>query len=188
MGFAPAVLQELGHIIEVRSRSPMAQPTNNQSITPEVRPVTEELDRFASRPDVLCVLRQAAADAREKLQQNPNIAEAFAALDLSCLGCPVPAAIGSVRVVVNRGAGGASIERHVNSTQFLFALDGAMETHVQTTDGWRVDRYGQGNPAVLENRWHVVPPGVWHKSTAPGARNWGVVAFHSARNVSDEYQ
>lgn len=174
--------------IPVRSGSPMGQTTDNQSITPEMRPVIEELNRFATQPDVLDALRQAAADARKSLRQNPHLAEAYAALDLSSVGCPVPAAIGSVRVVVTRGIGGATIERHANSTQYLLALDGAMETHVHTPDGWRVDRYGQGNPAVLENRWHVVAPGVWHKSAAPGARNWGVVAFHSAREVSDEYQ
>ena len=100
----------------------------------------------------------------------------------------MPAAIGSVRVVVTRGIGGARIERHVNSTQYLLALDGAIETHFQTAGGWRVDRYGEGDPAVLENRWHVLPPGAWHKSVAPQLRDWGVVAFHSARDVSDEYQ
>jgi hypothetical protein len=89
---------------------------------------------------------------------------------------------------VTRNASGEGIERHANSTQYLFVLDGLVETHVQTADGWRVDRYGQGDAAVLENRWHVVPQGVWHKSVAPGGRNWGVVAFHSAREVSDEYQ
>ena len=166
----------------------MAQATDNQSITPQARPVVEELNRFATRPDVSSALRQADAEARERLRRNPDLAEAFAALDLSSLGAAVPAAIGSVRVVVTRGIGGARIERHVNSTQYLWALDGALETHVQTAGGWRVDRYGEGDPAVLANRWHVVPPGTWHKSVAPQARDWGVVAFHSARDVSDEYQ
>ena len=89
---------------------------------------------------------------------------------------------------MTRDAEGEGVERHANSTQYLFALDGPVETHVQTEDGWRVDCYGQGDPAALENRWHVVPAGVWHKSVAPGGRNWSVVAFHSARDVRDEYQ
>ena len=45
----------------------------------------------------------------------------------------------------------------------------------------------EGVATALEDRWHVVPPGVWHKTVVPGARNWGIVAFHSAREVGDEY-
>ncbi len=166
----------------------MGQTTNNRSITPDARSVVEELDRFATRPDVLAALRRAQAAAVQQLQRDPGIAAACIALEPSSLGCAAPAAVGSIRVVVTRDAGGDAIERHANSTQYLFALDSPVETHVQTADGWRVDRYGPGDAAVLEDRWHVVPPGVWHKSVAPGARNWGVVAFHSAREVSDEHR
>lgn len=84
--------------------------------------------------------------------------------------------------------GGDSVERHINSTQYLLALDGPVETHVQTADGWRVDRYGQGDSALLQDRWHVVPSGIWHRTVAPDASYWGIVAFHSAREVSDEYR
>jgi hypothetical protein len=166
----------------------MGQAANNQSITPAERSFVEELDRFATRPDVLAALRRAQADAVRKLQRNPNIPATFISLDPSALGSAAPAAIGSIRVAVTRAAEGLGVERHANSTQYLFALDGPVETHVQTEDGWRVDRFGQGDPAILENRWHVVPSGVWHKSVAPGGRNWSVVAFHSARDVRDEYQ
>ena len=93
-------------------------------------------------------------------------------------------AIGSMRVVLTRAGSGGRIERHSNSTQYLFALDGSVETHVHSTDGLRVDRYGQGGSVDLEDRWHVVPPGTWHRSIARDA----VVAFHSARQVIDEYQ
>ena len=166
----------------------MDQTTDNHSITPQARPFVEELNLFASRPDVLRALSQADAEARAKLRQEPNLAAAFAAVDPSSLGCALPAAIGSIRVFVTRGIGGSGFERHANSTQYLLALDGAIETHVQTTDGWRIDRYGKGNPAVLENRWHVLSPGVWHKSAALEERDWSVVAFHSARDVIDEYR
>lgn len=166
----------------------MTQPSDNQSIAPEDRWVIEELDRFAAQPEVSRALEQAAADAHAMLRRNPNTTEAFAPLDLSSFACPVPAAVGSARVVVTRGRGGARLERHANSTQYLFAIDGQVETRVQTADGWRVDRFGQGDPAELENRWHVVPPGRWHQSSAPQARTWGIAAFHSAREVSDEYQ
>jgi hypothetical protein len=166
----------------------MSQATNNRSITQEERPVVEELDRFATRPEVLAALRRAQSDAVKKLRRNPDIPATFISLDSSGLGCAAPAAIGSIRVAVTRGADGAGVERHANSTQYLFALDGPVETHVLTENGWRADRYGQGDPPLLEDRWHVVPPGVWHKSVAPGRREWSVVAFHFAKDVSDEYQ
>ena len=166
----------------------MGQATNNQSITPDERPVVEELDRFATRPEVLAALRRAQADAVKKLQRNPNLSATFISLDPLSLGRAAPAAIGSIRVAVTRGTDGLGVERHANSTQYLFAFDGTVETHVRTKDGWRVDRYGQGGPALLEDRWHVVAPGVWHKSVSPGRREWSVVAFHSAKDVSDEYQ
>jgi hypothetical protein len=166
----------------------MAYTTSNQSITPHARPVIEALNRFAARPDVLAVLRRAQADAMKELQRDPNLAASFISLDLASPGFTAPDGIGSVRVVVTRDADGDAVERHANSIQYLFALDGPVETHVMTENGWRVDRYGLGDAAVLEDRWHVVPLGLWHKTVAPGASNWGIVAFHSAREVIDEYQ
>lgn len=166
----------------------MTQPSENQSIAPEDRYILEELDRFATFPEVARALKLATEEAHAMLRRDPHSAEAFAPLDLATFACPVPAAVGSARVVVTRGRGGARLERHANSTQYLFAIDGLVETRVQTADGWRVDRFGRGDPALLENRWHVVPPGRWHQSSAPEARTWGVAAFHSARDVSDEYQ
>jgi hypothetical protein len=160
----------------------------NQSITPDARPVVAELNRFVTRPDVLATLRQAKADAEKQLMRNRDLSVAFVALDPLQFGSTSPDVIGSIRVVVARDGGGDSIERHSNSTQYLFALDGPVETHVHITDGWRVDRYGQRGSADLEDRWHVVPLGTWHRSVSPGARSWAVVAFHSAREVIDEYQ
>jgi mannose-6-phosphate isomerase-like protein (cupin superfamily) len=162
--------------------------TTNQSITPDTRPVVAELNRFATRPEVLAALRRAKADAEKQLQRDPDLSTTFVALDPLQFGSATPDAIGSIRVVVTRDGGGDSLERHSNSTQYLFVLDGPVETHVESTDGWRVDRYGYGGATDLEDQWHVVPPGVWHKSVAPGARNWAIVAFHSARQVSDEYR
>ena len=162
--------------------------TNNRSITPAARGVVEHLDQFVARPDVRAGLLRTKAEAEKKLRENPALATAAIAFDLSRLGWSRSDVVGSGRVVVTREGGGEGIERHANSTQYLFVLDGPIETHLQTTDGWHVDRYGYGDGAQLEDRWHVVAPGVWHKSVAPGARNWGVVAFHSARDVSDEYQ
>ncbi len=166
----------------------MGDGTNNRSITPEERSVVAELDSFATRPDVLAALRRAQAEAVQKLRLDPGLAPTFVTLDPAELGRAAPAAVGSIRVAVTRSGDGAGVERHPNSTQYLFALDGPVETHVETEERWRVDRYGRGASAALEDRWHVVPPGVWHKSAAPGRRDWSVVAFHSAREVSDEYR
>lgn len=161
---------------------------NNPSITPDTRSVVEELNRFAARPDVLAALRRARAEAEQRLRQDPDLSTAVIALDPSSLGWTAPDAVGSIRVSVTRDGAGGGIERHLNSTQYLLVLDGPVETHVQTADGWRVDRYGQGDSAGLQDRWHVVPPGLWHKTLAPDASYWGIVAFHSAREVSDEYR
>jgi quercetin dioxygenase-like cupin family protein len=162
--------------------------TNNQSITPDTRPVVEALNRFAARPDVVLALHQARREAEQELQRNPGLATASVALDPLLLGWAELDAVGSIRVVVTREAGGQGIERHANSVQYLLVLDGPVETQVETMDGWRVDRYGQGRSAELEDRWHVVPRGAWHRTVSPGAKNWGIVAFHSARDVSDEYK
>ncbi len=162
--------------------------TNNPSITPDTRSIVEELNRFAARPDVLAALRRARAEAEKRLRQDPDLSAAFIALDPLSLGWTALDAVGSIRVSATRDAGGDRIERHVNSTQYLLVLDGPVETHVQTADGWRVDRYGQGDSAELEDRWHVVPPGIWHRTVAPGASYWGIIAFHSAREVRDEYR
>ncbi len=162
--------------------------TNNPSITPDTRSVVKELNRFTARPDVLAALRRARAEAEQRLRQDPDLCAACIALDPVPLGWAAPNAVGSIRVSVTRDAGGDSVERHINSTQYLLALDGPVETHVQTADGWRVDRYGQGDSALLQDRWHVVPSGIWHRTVAPDASYWGIVAFHSAREVSDEYR
>ena len=162
--------------------------TNNRSITPEARRVIEQLHQFVTRPEVRAGLLRTRAEADQKLQQDPDLPIAFVAFDPTQLGWSQSELVGSGRVVVTRNGGGDGIERHANSTQYLFVLDGPVETHVQTADGWHVDRYGYGDSAQLEDQWHVVAPGTWHKSVAPGGRNWGIVAFHSAREVNDEYQ
>ena len=162
--------------------------TNNPSISAEVRPVVEALSRFTARPDVLAALQNARDAAEKQLRQTPGLAAAFVALDPARLGWASPETIGSIRVSVTREPAGSAVERHANSAQYLFVLDGPVETHVETAGGWRVDRYGLGGSVALEDRWHVVPEGVWHKTAAPGLTHWGIVAFHSASQVSDEYR
>lgn len=166
----------------------MTQGANNRSITPDARPGIEELGDFALQPGVLAALRQAQAEAVAVLRRAPDLSSTFVTLDPVRLGAAVPPSVGTIRVAVSRAGADTAVERHPNSTQILFVLDGPVETHVETGAGWRVDRYGEGSASVLENRWHLVPPGVWHKSNAPGPGDCAVVAFHSAREVEDEYR
>lgn len=161
--------------------------TNNKSITPEARLVIEKLNQFLVRPDVVSTLRRTKAEAEKRLAQHPDLASAFMTIDLVQLGWAAPE-IGSARLVMTRESAGAATERHANSAQYLFVIDGPVETLVETTDGWRVDHYGEGDSANFENRWHFVPTNAWHRSMAPGTRNWTILAFHSAREVSDEYK
>jgi hypothetical protein len=161
---------------------------SNRSISAEARPVVEALSRFAARTEVAAALKAARDTAAQRLRETPALAAASVALDPAALGWVLPAAIGSVRVSVTRAPLGDAIERHANSIQYLFVLDGPVETHVETATGWRIDRYGLGGSAVLEDRWHVVPQGAWHKTVAPGLADWAIVAFHSAHRVSDEYR
>lgn len=162
--------------------------TDNQSITADVRPVLEILNRFAQVPAVQAVVRQAQALALARLKDDASLRAAFVPIDLASLTVELPAQAGSVRVVATRGPGGDTTERHANCAQYLFVLDAPLETHVQTGTGWRIDRYGQGPDNTIENRWHYLPQGVWHKSLAPGASTWSVLAIHSAAVVTDEFQ
>ncbi len=162
--------------------------TNNQSISERAKPVVRVLDQFARRADVAAALAQAQAEARARLLGEPGLAEFSVALDLTQLVSAVPDTVGSIRVAVYRGAGGSSEERHPNSTQYLMVLDAPVETHVELAHGWHIDRYGHGAGTTLEDRWHVVEPGTWHKTIGANGGMWSIVAFHSAPDVADEYR
>jgi hypothetical protein len=160
---------------------------DNSSITPAVRATVEGLERFAAAAGVRGVLRRMRAQAGWQLRSNPALAAAFVSIGGSAFGMALPAAVGSLRIVVTRGSGGDKIERHANATQYLLALEGPLETHVEIDGTWRIDHYGYGSKR-LEDRWHVVPAGAWHRTVAPGLTHWGVAAFHSVADVSDEYR
>jgi hypothetical protein len=162
----------------------MIHQTNNKSITAETRNLVEALAVFADRSDVVEALKATHRVATDKLQADSASSAAVETLELEVF-TDVPAEVGTIRVAVIREGFDGGFERHSNSTQVLLSLDGSGETHVHTGQGWRVDRYGKG--ANLEDRWHVVPQAVWHKSAAPGPGNWTVVAFHTARDVQDEF-
>lgn len=160
----------------------------NQSLTPHARHVIEPIISFAMQTSVLAALRRAQAVAVSRLQREPTLHATFVAVDPTSLGVTVPPAIGTIRVAISRAGRDAALERHPNSTQVLLVLDGTIETHTETADGWRIDRYGDGSAAVLENRWHFVPQGMWHKSRAPGPGDCVLAVFHSAREVQDQYR
>jgi len=161
---------------------------DNRSITPDVRPVVAELDQFVTRAEVVAAFRRAKGEGEIRLSQGPDLAVAAVPVDPVKIGWTRPAVIASIRVVVMRNPGNALIERHSNAIQYVFALDGAMETYVESKGGWRLDCYGRGDTADLEDRWHVVPRGLWHMSDAPGRRYWACVGLHSASPVNDEYK
>jgi len=156
----------------------------NASLTDDTIRVVEALDRLARRQEVQEEFHRAQADGLAQLQRNPDLASA--AVSLTSLIDKLPVGVSSARVFVSRASGSNVIERHSDCTQYLYPLDGSVETHVMTTAGWRIDRYGGEDIPALESRWHVVPAGVWHRTVAPGIQYWAIVAFHSARQVNDE--
>jgi hypothetical protein len=165
--------------------------TNNRSITSDVRPVVEALNELLRRPHVMASLLDARSVALRQLDADPQSGAVSVSVDIGVLGPGIPHEVGSVRVVVGRGVNEGRNERHPTSEQYLFVLNGPVHTHVKIGDEWRIDNYGAslnvGADALLEDCWHVVPRGVWHRSVAPSGGLWGVVALHSEANVSDEF-
>jgi len=162
----------------------MIHTNNNQSITREERPFVETLAAFTARPEVLAEFQRAQRRAADALRSNMELATKVETIDFGAFR-NAPQGIGSIRVAVIRAGFDGGNERHPNSTQYLFSLEGSGETYVHTQEGWRRDTYGTG--AQIEDRFHVVPLGVWHKSAAPGPRDWTVVALHTAVAVQDDY-
>jgi hypothetical protein len=162
--------------------------TANASLAPEALPFVRQMNDWVLQPSVMAALRAAQAEASARIAREPNLRSTFVTLDPSACGCPPVEGIGTLRVAVSRAGVDTAVERHPNSTQYLYVLDGPVETHVESAQGWRVDRYGEGDSAALENCWHLVPQAVWHKSNAPGPGNCAVVALHTAREVADEYR
>ena len=159
----------------------------NHSLTADAMPFVMRMNVWVQQAPVMAVLRAAQSEAAAKLAREPGLRSTFVSLDPAGCGCPPVAGIGTLRVAVSRAGVDTAVERHPNSTQYLYVLDGPVETHVETAAGWRVDRYGEGGTSALEDRWHLVPQAVWHKSNAPGPGDCTVVAMHSAREVADEF-
>ncbi len=162
--------------------------TSNASLSPEALPFIVKMDEWVRQAPVMAALRAAQAEAAARIAREPGLRSTFVTLDPGGCGCPAMEGIGTLRVAVSRGGVDTAVERHPNSTQYLYVMDGPVETHVETAAGWRIDRYGQAGMTTLKDRWHLVPQAAWHKSNAPGPANCTVVALHTAREVADEYR
>ena len=162
--------------------------TTNLSLAAEALVFIRKMNDWIRQAPVMAALRAAQSEVVAKIAREPTLRSTFVTLDPGACGCPAIEGIGTLRVAVSRAGVDTAVERHPNSTQYLYVLDGPVETHVETAQGWRIDRYGEGDSAALENRWHLVPQAVWHKSNAPGPGNCTVVALHTAREVADEYR
>lgn len=160
----------------------------NESLSADALPFIHALDAWVREATVMAALQAAQAEAAAKLAREPNLRSTFVTLDPAACTPPAPAGIGTLRVAVSRAGADTAVERHPNSTQYLYVMDGPVETHVETPQGWRVDRYGTGADAALGNLWHLVPQAAWHKSNAPGPGDCTVLALHTARVVADEYR
>ncbi len=162
--------------------------TSNASLSPEALPFIVKMDEWVRQPAVMAALRTAQSEAAAKLAREPGLRSTFITLDPAACGAPAIEGIGTLRVAVSRAGVDTAVERHPNSTQYLFVLDGPVETHVETAQGWRIDRYGEPGGTSLENLWHLVPMAAWHKSNSPGPGDCTVVALHTAQEVADEYR
>lgn len=160
----------------------------NLSLTADALPFVVRMNAWVQQAPVMAALRAAQSEAAAKLSREPGLRSTFVTLDPAGCGGPPLEGIGTLRVAVSRAGVDTAVERHPNSTQYLYVLDGPVETHVETSAGWRVDRYGEGGTSALEDRWHLVPQAVWHKSNAPGPGDCTVVALHTARDVADEFR
>ena len=157
----------------------------NESITSDVLTPIEELRKFVELPAVGDAVAAAHAAGTKQLRDDSASDAAVVPLAESKLKVKFPSFIGTVRVAVIRAGADSGVERHNNSSQYLYSYTGIGETHVRTQKDWRTDQYGEGSD--LKSRWHFVAPNTWHKSVAAPSNNWTLVAFHTARNVNDEF-
>ena len=146
------------------------------------------LEKLVSRFENQEALNKAWAEAHEELSADPNCAVSIKPLDVSILGNDVAGKVGSCRLSIFRAGTAYNRERHPNSTQFIFSLEGSGEIHVLEESGsWRVDRLGGVDNGALETRWHWIPAGIWHQPIPSKDHNWVVLAFHTEAEVQDEF-
>lgn len=159
----------------------------NRSITSGIRPVIALLDRFFRRPETLELLQKTSKPLVSNVSETSPYA--VVPLPLETFGDSLPDQVGSIRVAAFYPNASTRIERHPNSTQFLFSLEGFGETQVLRNGKWESDTYGTSVEQVsLEASWHLVEQNVWHRSMGQGSIPWVLVAIHTATLVVDEYE
>lgn len=141
------------------------------------------LARLVHRPGTRQFLDRVVFTLRAKLQADPAAKSTCAPLPLELYGKELPSDIRSSWVFVLREGHRHPAERHPNSIQRMFALDGAGAMEVWSADGWRHCPLEPGADA----------PGLsiaalqWHRPVLLEAP-WGVVSFHTvaAKDLVEE--
>ena len=152
----------------------------------------EELGRivegYLRDPQVSARIAQAAAQARCVLASDGNRLAGTVPIEESVFESELPIELQSCRLSVMRGGSAYKIERHPNGTQFVYSLEEAGTISVFDGESWATSSLTSDPTAPLASRWHVVPANTWHQPV-PGARDWVVLAFHSApaHELIDEY-
>ena len=153
----------------------------NKSITPDIKPIVERLNAYISSPAFAKKMKDAWGKAKALYAKN-KISHATIEIDLPAGN---PPEVASCRLSILQPKTKSHVERHANSAQYIYAIEGVGVTGVEMGGRWRVDTYG-GKSKSLEDRWHATPAGTWHYSLAPEAGEWVIMAFHTAKKVSDE--
>lgn len=130
----------------------------------------------------------AAQEAKAILSSDPSRLAASVVLPLELFGTSLPSELKSCRLSVLRGGTAYHIERHPNATQYVLSIDGKGSIRVKSADEWVVSRLSSEPAASIRERWHTVPPNIWHQPT-PSEEDWTVLAFHtvSAGELRDDY-
>jgi len=159
----------------------------NNAITYEIRARVQKLDIFCKQPEVFRVLTKVKQNVISKISKDQPYS--FETIDTPRFNTIIPDQIGSVRVAAFLPNAITKIERHPNSIQYLFSMQGYGKTKVWRNGQWETDFYGANTKNLsLEKYWHFVGKNTWHQSIASGNIPWVLVAIHTALDVIDEYQ
>ncbi len=150
--------------------------------------ISKFLEKLISRSENQEAINKAWAEAHEELSADPNCTVSIKPLNISVFGNDVAGKVGSCRLSIFRAGMAYNRERHPNSIQFLFSLEGSGEIHVLEESGsWRVDCVGGVEDGASETRRHWIPAGIWHQPIPSKDHQWVVLAFHTAAEVQDEF-
>ncbi len=159
----------------------------NNALTYEIRARVQELDIFCKQPEVFRLLTKVKQNLISKISKVQPYS--FETIDMLKFSTVIPNQVGSIRVAAFLPNAITKIERHPNSIQYLYSLQGYGKTKVWRNGQWETDFYGTNTKnQSLEGHWHFVAKNSWHQSLASGNIPWVLVAIHTASNVIDEYQ